>query len=140
MLRVGRKFFGGESRIGDSGKQHGIALLAPRPRHEFGVRIDGNDSYRRIELGGGHPFDREIERLAEQHNEIGALCHVAQRTERRVREPARAFQNDRRRSCCGFKLRQQHAPGRARQLRTGENERPFGGGEQAKEFCCSRRR
>ena len=117
-------------------KQQSIALLAPRPRYEFRVRIDSNDPDCRIELGGGHPFDGEIERLAEQHDEIGALCDLAQRTQRRVRESARAFQNDCRRSGGGFKFRQQHALGRARQLRTGEYERPFGGGEQRKNFAA----
>ena len=117
-------------------QEQSIALLAPRPRYEVGVGIDSNDPDRRIELGGGHPFDGEIERLAEQHDEIGALCDLAQRTQRRVREPARAFQNDCGRSGGGFKLRQQHALGRARQLRTGEYERPFGGGEQGNNFAA----
>ena len=42
--------------------------------------------------GAGRPLDGEIERLAEQHDQIGARVHVGECAERRIRDAARAFQ------------------------------------------------
>ena len=81
----------GQGRIGDRGEREGARLFALRPLHEVAVRIDGDDAYCRIELRRGRPFDGEIERLAEQHDQVGALCEIG--------EARRAW---RRRSRAGF--------------------------------------
>ena len=110
-------------------KQQRIAFLALRPRRQLRFRIDCDDP----DVGGktrsGRPFERKIQRLAEQHHKIGALRQVGQGSKRRVRQAARALQNYCRRAYRSFELCQQIASAGARHLRTGDDERTFCGGE-----------
>ena len=63
----------------------------------------------RIERRAGRPLGGEVERLAEQHDQVGAPDQIGERAERGVGDAARAFHDDGGRAGRGFESGQQCA-------------------------------
>ena len=106
-----------------------LTLFLAGARDQRLVRIDGDDADLRIVGRCGRPSGGEVERLAEQHDQVGAANEIGEGAERGVGDAARAFHDDGGHAGRGFEVFQHGAARNAGKLRAGDDERPRGAGD-----------
>ena len=127
-----RQRFAGGMRVGDAAEGEACTGLARGAVHQRAFRID------RDEAAGGIDWrlaelQREVERLAEQDDEVHAADQVVEGAEGRVVEASRAFHDaggDLQRC---FEARQQRAAGTVRQMRAGDQQRTRRAGDDVQD-------
>ena len=117
----------GGTRIRDAAERDALAAFANRAVKQCGLGVDDDPAAGGIDRRRLAELQREVERLAEQDDQIGAPDCIGERTECRVIEAARAFHDGGRDPRRGFDPRQQIATGTIGQCGTGEQERSLRG-------------
>ena len=110
-LRASDQRRAGARDVGDAADQQPFALFRPGALDHGVVRIDRDHAHIRIERRARRPFGGEVERLAEQHDQVGAPDEVGEGAERGVGDAARALHDDGRGAGRGFELSEQGAAG-----------------------------
>jgi hypothetical protein len=114
--------------------RHAIGRLSSAARDQRGVRIDGDNPHVRIERGAGCPFGGEVERLAEQHNQVGALDDIGEGAERGIGDATRTLHDDGGCADRGFELSEQRTAAHAGQLRAGDDDGACAGRDGGEDF------
>ena len=138
VLRAAQQRFAGGSGIGDAGKGNLCAALAHRAFGDRAFGVDHHEAAGGIDRRGSAEFQGEIQRLAQQDDQVGAFRHVGEGAERRVVEAARAFDDAGRHLQRCFQLRQQLASAAVGQLRPGDQQRPSGACQDRQHRVCCR--
>ena len=116
--------FGRAAHVRDAAQHEPPVHFLRGALDQRGLGIDRDQPHRRIERRAAHPLGGEIERLAEQNDQVGAAHQIGECAERRIRDAARAFEDDGGRLRRGFEPRQQRASAHIGKLRRREDDRP----------------
>ncbi len=113
----------GGARIGDTGEGDAVATLADGAIDECCVGVDDDPTGGGIDRGRLAELQREVERLAEQDDHVGATDRIGEGAERGVVEASRTFDDGSGDVRGVLETREKIAAGGVGKRRAGEHER-----------------
>ena len=125
--------FAGGACIGDAAEDDALASFPDCTIDQSSLGVDDDPAAGRIDRRRLAELQREVERLAEQDDQVGAADRIGESAECCVVEAAWAFHDGGRDLRRRFDAREQITSGTIRQLRAREQERPLRRGNDAED-------